>query len=485
MGNIIEKHADMRNNIEKQRLLDAAERGDFYSVEVLVEQGVDKCAQGEDRRTPLHLAAARGHLDVVRYLVEQGVDKERRDEYGETALVQAALFQHLDVVRYLVEQGANKHHKNAYEESALIRAVELGHVDVVRYLFQQSDQIDEDGKIALSWAAGFGQIDVVRYFVEQGVDKDSFNQIGKTPLVHAVRSGYLEVVRYLIEQGADKDKTDEVGISPLLWAAWNGNSRVLRYLVEQGADMNGQTAVIWAAQKANLLFVQRLVQNKADPTGIDKDGNSVLLLLLNHRYISEDKLLPVVKLLLDHGTSPLVTNNEGKSATSIAISKRFHRIIAMVEEHRIAALMKKYAAKQSASRLEPETEETLSWYISPGDVVKVGAVLAAGSFGIVYHAKWAHIDVVVKEVFAVELQRFLKEVNTWRNLRHANIVPFYGANHRNKPYFIVSEYAKNGELVPYLKSKKQQGMNFVWRKLKEVAIGLGYLHTHGLGRNFN
>ncbi|KAK1942366.1 Tyrosine-protein kinase JAK2 [Phytophthora citrophthora] len=98
----------------------------------------------------------------------------------------------------------------------------------------------------------------------------------------------------------------------------------------------------------------------------------------------------------------------------------------------------------------------------------------------VYRAKWANNDVVVKEVPVVELRRFLKEVNTWHGLRHANVAPFYGANHRKDPLFIVSQYAAKGELVEYLKREKNQGRDLVWRKLKEVVAGLAYLHSQGV-----
>ncbi|KAG6612975.1 TKL protein kinase [Phytophthora cinnamomi] len=78
------------------------------------------------------------------------------------------------------------------------------------------------------------------------------------------------------------------------------------------------------------------------------------------------------------------------------------------------------------------------------------------------------------------MRRFMKEVETWRDLTHDNVVPFYGANHREEPFFIVSKYASNGELIPYIKCEKEQGRTIVWRKMKEVAAGLSYLHEHGI-----
>ncbi|KAL3664558.1 hypothetical protein V7S43_010311 [Phytophthora oleae] len=252
-------------------------------------------------------------------------------------------------------------------------------------------------------------------------------------------------------------------------AARNGHLDVAYYLIAQHADNDGQTAVIWAARNGNLdlHLIQNLVENKADPTGIDKDGNTALLLLLTRPDLSEAKLLPVAKLLLEHGTPPLLSNYKGGSAKSVARAKGFHGIVDLVEE---------YAAKPQPAPASPS-----EWFIPPETIAKVNSsVLARGGFGEVYRAKWANSDVVVKEVAVVELRRFLKEVNTWRKLRHANVVPFYGANHRKEPFFIVSQYAANGELVEYLKREKEQGRILVWRKVKEVAAGLGYLHSQGV-----
>ncbi|KAL3664555.1 hypothetical protein V7S43_010308 [Phytophthora oleae] len=455
----------------------------------LVEHGADKDKQDMYGDTPLTLAARDRNLDMVQYLVEQGTDKDKRNEYGYTSLTLAASSGNqdvvrffgkqendgytpltlaardgnLDVVRYLVEQGADKDKQDMYGDTPLTLAARDGNLDVVRYLVEQGadkDKQDMHGYTPLTLAASYGHLEIVDYLVKQGANKEKQNAHSNIPLTLAASYGYLEIVEYLVEHGADKEKQENDGSTPLTLAARSGHLDVVRYLIGQGAGKEGRTSVLWAARNGNLNAIQNLVQNTADPTGIDKDGNTMLLLLLIRSDISEDKLLPVAKLLLEHGTPPLLSNNKGKSAKSVARAKGFHGIVKLVEE---------YAAK------DPK------WFIPPETIAKVNSsVLARGGFGEVYRAKWANSDVVVKEVAVVELRRFLKEVNTWRKLRHANVVPFYGANHRKEPFFIVSQYAANGELVEYLKREKEQGRILVWRKVKEVAAGLGYLHSQGV-----
>ncbi|GMF35190.1 unnamed protein product [Phytophthora fragariaefolia] len=263
------------------------------------------------------------------------------------------------------------------------------------------------------------------------VHSEKLVRVLSTPNSNKITLGFTITftgVCYLVMQDADKEKENNDGNTPVLLAATNGHVDVVQYLVMQGAaykEKNGNdsnTAVIWAAGNGNLAAIQHLIQNGADPTCIDEDGSSVLLLLVIED-ISEDELLP---------PQPV--------------------------------------------RGESTAEQDPTWFIPPETITRVTAFVC-GWFGMVFRAKWADSDVAVKEVPVVELRRFLKEVTTWRNLRHVNIIPFYGVNHRKKPYFIVSQYATKGELVEYLKRKKEHGRSIVWRKLKEVAAGLGYLHS--------
>ncbi|KAG7385230.1 hypothetical protein PHYPSEUDO_001699 [Phytophthora pseudosyringae] len=115
----------------------------------------------------------------------------------------------------------------------------------------------------------------------------------------------------------------------------------------------------------------------------------------------------------------------------------------------------------------PYGQERPEWVIEPKDVVKQAKPLAEGGFGSVYRAEWACTDVVVKEITvhsATKERRVRKEVELWSKLRHANIVPFNGAN---------------GTLSDYLGASKDNRKS-VWRLLYQVAAGLNYLHSKGV-----
>ncbi|GMF26785.1 unnamed protein product [Phytophthora lilii] len=128
----------------------------------------------------------------------------------------------------------------------------------------------------------------------------------------------------------------------------------------------------------------------------------------------------------------------------------------------------------------PETEK-LSWFIKRTAIARNPSLLASGGFGKVYCAKWRHIDVIMKEIPVSsdqDMERFSLEVELWRRLTHPNVVPFYGANHLEKPCFIVSKFAKKGTLSKFLQGENTK--NKVWGKIFEAAEGLNYLHEQGV-----
>ena len=57
-------------------------RGDFRSVSLLIELGVDVNSRGDLRNTPLHYATAHGHGDIAALLVKNGADTTCENELG-------------------------------------------------------------------------------------------------------------------------------------------------------------------------------------------------------------------------------------------------------------------------------------------------------------------------------------------------------------------------------------------------------------------
>jgi ankyrin repeat protein len=63
--------------------------GDVASAEVLLSNGADVNAHGEDQDTPLHRAIAGEHLDMIRFLLANGARHDLPNRYGTSPLVEA------------------------------------------------------------------------------------------------------------------------------------------------------------------------------------------------------------------------------------------------------------------------------------------------------------------------------------------------------------------------------------------------------------
>jgi hypothetical protein len=140
------------------------------------------------------------------------------------------------------------------------------------------------------------------------------------------------------------------------------------------------------------------------------------------------------------------------------------------------------APLQPARRDEPTVDDP-SWSISPAAVFREHKPFARGGFGTVYRATWSDVDVVQKEINGQSeqaLSQLRREVKLWSTLRHRNVVPFYGANLGEPPFFVILSFASNGTLPQYLTQERSVGHTVVWKKLFQVAAGLRYLHGRGI-----
>ena len=117
-----------------------------------------------------------------------------------------------------------------------------GDAEFVRELFNvlgksHFDLTDDDGRIAMHYAAAKGSVEIVRALVDIGLDADARDDAGATPLVEATTRGNVEVVSYLMDLGADVTVKTGDGIALdgyLAQAAPRFNDLLLRALRMSG-----------------------------------------------------------------------------------------------------------------------------------------------------------------------------------------------------------------------------------------------------------
>ena len=108
-----------------------------------------------------------------------------------------------------------------------------------------------------------------------------------------------------------------------------------------------------------------------------------------------------------------------------------------------------------------------------------------GTNGIVYHAKWNHSDVAVKQLkidlTVEEDEDFEREVLLLSSLRHPSIVSFYGVSVTSSGKFMIVEYLEKGSLDKVIYNSKMGKERLTLKMKLEILLGISkgmtYLHS--------
>jgi hypothetical protein len=175
-------------------------------------------------------------------------------------------------------------------------------------------------------ATEHGAAVVVQSLIEQGEDVNLTLQ--RTPLHVAADQGNLEIVDLLLAGGADVNARDHGGRVPIFFAIRRDHSEVVWRLVEAGADPtactgSGSTLLMVAARTEDLELVQWLIDNGAEINALRTEGRHVTALMWAADKSSEE----MVKLLLEHGADPSITNRDGDTALNLADSDAIREML--------------------------------------------------------------------------------------------------------------------------------------------------------------
>jgi ankyrin repeat protein len=234
--------------------------------------------------------------------------------------------------------------------SEVLRATRHGDVKRLKEIFVRHPEAREAtghmGRRPLHVAVQAGKLDVVRFLLEAGAQVDGTRERGDTPLFWAPSA---EIAETLIRAGASLHAKDFGGREPIHWAAQFARPDVIRVLLDHGCDVNvpdatRHTPLHWATGAAAFIHicdmtdpraldcVQLLLERGADVNARGSEGNIPLhgvavMPVMDQRLIDGTlkfpptipaTILAIVRLLLEHGADPSVSNNEGVSPLSLA-----------------------------------------------------------------------------------------------------------------------------------------------------------------------
>ncbi len=331
----------------------------------------DVNAREVDGTTALHWAARADNTEEVRHLLRAGARADAANRYGVTPLSLAAANGNATILSLLIAAGADPNAPSAQHEPVLMAAVRSGAIDAVRCLLDHGADVNArepwQGETALMWAAGENHPDIAQLLISHGAALDARSptpefprpQAGLTvlprgqwtPLMYAARQGAVEATRTLAEAGANLDLTDPDGTTALVLAIINVHYDTAAALIEAGADPNladsTGMAALYAATDLNTLswmfgrpdpkltdrrtgveLVEMLLAYGANPNARLKAP-----LMQRHHTGGDPSLgegatpfmraaksgdLPVMRLLLQYGADPKITQKNHTTALMLA-----------------------------------------------------------------------------------------------------------------------------------------------------------------------
>jgi ankyrin repeat protein len=340
----------------------------------------DTTIETRDGSTPLQWAIYKGDIAEATRLVRDGADVSLANNYGATPMSLAAEVGNADMLKLLVEAGANVDSPNPEGQTALMAVARTGNLEAARLLLDHGATVDAKerwgGQTALMWASARRHPDMMQLLISKGadvnapsIDRDyqrhvtaegrpkSLDSGGFTPLLYVARENCIACLDVLLENHADIDLPDPDGVSPLLLAIMNANWDLAKRLILAGADLIqwdifGETPLLTAVDLHNridggrasidpmnttrgLAIVTLLLERGADPNmqlsfkpanvrgggAIYTRGTTPLVRAANNGD------LEAVRILLEHGPTPLSTPPTGKrrSMPRLPVARRSRR----------------------------------------------------------------------------------------------------------------------------------------------------------------
>jgi ankyrin repeat protein len=234
--------------------------------------------------------------------------------------------------------------------SEVLRAARHADIKRLRQIFARQPEAREAtghmGRRPLHVAVEAEKLDLVRFLLESGANVNGTRQRGDTPLFWAPNAEFAET---LIRAGASIHAKDFAGRESIHWAAQFARPDVIRVFLDRGCDVDvpdgkGHTPLHWATGAAAFIHIcdrtdpraldcaRLLVERGADVNARGSDGNVPLhgvaiMPDMDQRLIDgalkfppeiPGTILAIVRLLLEHGADPSVSNNEGVSPFGMA-----------------------------------------------------------------------------------------------------------------------------------------------------------------------
>ncbi|KAH7222252.1 ankyrin repeat-containing domain protein [Fusarium oxysporum] len=266
--------------------------------------------------TALCQAALRGDVQQMSGLLAQGANINGRNGEGNSPLGCAILANQEDAVRFLIGSGADTNGRDMKIPPVFL-AASVGSIGVAKMLIDQGTW----NVNAASWSGQSYFVDVcnsenlegIQLLLDNGAKPNTTNTSGRPVLAQAVKKGNLELARMLLQHGANPDTSDLSGNSLLSIAASQDRMDMMKLLLESGTNassknLSGLSVLADAIAKRKLDMAELLLKHGANASAKDLVGHPILVIALRDSKLSQNEKIRVVRMLLDHGASPNVSD---------------------------------------------------------------------------------------------------------------------------------------------------------------------------------
>ncbi|XP_065215525.1 ankyrin repeat and death domain-containing protein 1A-like isoform X3 [Planococcus citri] len=225
---------------------------------------------------------------------------------------------------------------NLKNELVLHEAVIKNDVEAVREVMKEPLDVNSRnnyGRAPIHWASSRGNIEIMEMLIAGKCDIEAKDKYGMRPILMAAWHGHREAVQLLINHGADVSAVNKKQYTLLMCAARNNRLEVVNFLLDNldrvdldAIDIDHQTALHHAAIGGHIEIVQKLVHVGANPTTVDKRGDSPL-----HSACAKGHL-EVVDFLLHHDANILVQDEDGNTPLHVAVENRQTHVVQLLLE---------------------------------------------------------------------------------------------------------------------------------------------------------
>jgi ankyrin repeat protein len=229
---------------------------DFEIIRNLIRAGADPNTIGDcrvgilfDGYTAMYLACTHGNSETVKFLIENGADLDYIHlNYGDTYLHDAITREYHDIAKLLIEAGANLNIENRYGLTPLQLAIKYNNTEIINHLINHGADVnrpDKKGETLLHWSIWNGEYDIAELLIKSGrVNLNFKNTVASdTPLIFAIYKDQLEIVKLLIENGADFTSSNKDGNTPLHSAITLNRSReIIDFLIQKNMEIAPENA---------------------------------------------------------------------------------------------------------------------------------------------------------------------------------------------------------------------------------------------------